>query len=82
MRILESMTRVTLPNQTYIRVWRQENTLQREYNNKDIHTLCKMNIHLYPHQLAEKICSDLDRINAVEVLDADGAGLLIYPDWP
>jgi len=34
-----------------------------------------------PEQLAEKVCT-LPRINAVEVLDADGSGLLIYPDWP
>ena len=81
MRIIESMTRVTLPNKMYIRVWRQENELKSTYDNSDIYTLCKLNTYMSPEQLAEKICT-LSRINAVEVLDADGSGLLIYPDWP
>jgi hypothetical protein len=81
MRIIESMTRVTLPNKMYIRVWRQENELKATYDNNDIHRLCKLNTYMSPEQLAEKVCT-LPRINAVEVLDADGSGLLIYPDWP
>lgn len=81
MRIIESMTRVTLPNKLYIRVWRQESEVKAEYNNQDIHDVCKRNAHLDPGEIAEQVCK-LDRINAVEVLYNDGSGLLIYPDWP
>ena len=81
MRIIESMTRITLPNKTYIRVWRQEFELKDSYDNDDLSVVANLSIHLTPSKIAEKIC-ELPRINAVEVLGADGAGVLIYPDWP
>ena len=35
-----------------------------------------------PLLLAEKLANTLLGLNAVEVLDADGNGGLVYPDWP
>jgi hypothetical protein len=32
--------------------------------------------------LAEKLANTLRNLNAVEVLDANGNGGLVYPDWP
>ena len=81
MRIIESMTRITLPNKTYIRVWRNEDTLQDSYNNSDLNSMANRNTHLTLSQLAEKI-AEMPRVNAVEVLAVDGEGVLIYPSWP
>lgn len=81
MRIIESMTRITLPNKTYIRVWRNEEQLLDQYNNNDIKTVANLNVHLTITQLAEKIAA-MPRVNAVEVLTGDGEGVLIYPSWP
>lgn len=81
MRIIESMTRITLPDKTYIRVWRNEDEVKDTYDNSDLHTMTKMNPHLTMSQLAEKIAT-MPRVNAVEILTGDGAGVLIYPSWP
>jgi hypothetical protein len=35
-----------------------------------------------PMVLAEKLANTLRNLNAVEVLDGNGNGGLVYPDWP
>jgi hypothetical protein len=35
-----------------------------------------------PLALAEKLVNTLAGLNAVEVVDANGNGGLVYPDWP
>ena len=35
-----------------------------------------------PMLLAEKLANTLQGLNAVEVLDDEGNGGLVYPDWP
>lgn len=81
MRIIESMFKVCLPNGMTIRVWRNETELRSTYDNNDINIVANLNTHLQLHEMAELVCK-LPRVNAVEVLDAYGDGVLIYPDWP
>jgi len=35
-----------------------------------------------PMMLAEKLANTLRNLNAVEVVDENGNGGLVYPDWP
>lgn len=81
-RIVESMTKVSLPKYT-IRVWRQEAS---DYEHKpglysDIEQVARANEGSTPSELAAKL-AELPRVNAVEVLDWDLGGVVFYNDWP
>ena len=80
-RIIESMTKITLPNGYTVRVWRNESKLEQHYDNSDINSLALQNVDLTKSELTEALCK-LPRVNAVEVLNSDGSGILIYPEWP
>lgn len=86
---IESMTRFEFQRFT-VRCWRMEESydLQSEIiTRRDIETvLNNMNTdaaHLFslPQYIALAVL-ELDRMNAVEVLDSEGNGCVIYKDWP
>lgn len=66
-----------------IRVWRQEEEVKNKYDNSDI--VQRVNLlherEQTPSQVA-KMITTMPRVNAVEVLDREGNGPLIYNDWP
>lgn len=86
--LFESMTRFTeLPGLT-VRCWREEN----DYNS-DIETATYEEIRVEidklnenPHLLSRvgiaTTLLNIDRMNAVEVLDINGDGCVVYKDWP
>ena len=82
-RVIESMSKYS-PLGLTIRVWRSEAELKSRYSHNDIVKLIdrlsdnrSTPLHTYAQEIAK-----LPRINAVEVLDYDGHGVLIYPEWP
>ena len=80
--LVESMTRISLPKYT-IRVWRQE-AEDHEHTPglySDIESVARANETDKPVELAKKIAA-LPRVNAVEVLDWDLGGCVVYSDWP
>lgn len=79
-RIIESMTKISILNKT-VRVWRNESVLRDAYDNADLDAICQVNMHLPIHIIAE-VLANQTRVNAVEVLNEDGSGVLIYPEWP
>lgn len=78
----ESMTKFRLPDRT-IRIWRQE---------QDAHQYSPVR----PVVLQQAVCTSADTtiddmalalvklpgVNAVEVVDLDGNGVVLYADWP
>lgn len=82
MRVIESMTKISLPKYT-IRVWRDETEefepLPGLYT--DLHSVAQANQDLSPSKLAKKI-AELPRVAAVEVLDWDSGGVVVYNNWP
>jgi hypothetical protein len=81
-RIVESMNKVSLPRYT-VRVWRQE---ESDYEHKpglysDIEQVARANQWATISELAAKL-AELPRVNAVEVLDWDLGGVVVYNDWP
>lgn len=80
-KIIESMTRVPLSGGRVVRVWREESKLKPEYENNDVALAIIANSQLPQDKLAEHVCK-LERINAVEVIDSRGNGVVYYPSWP
>jgi len=78
------MTKIVSPPWT-IRVWRQEPLdYQQSVRNVDLRERA-MNACVEVGGDAFFIAMEimgLDRVNAVEVLDADGNGEVLYKDWP
>ena len=89
MKVIESMTRIVdIPGIT-IRVWREENDLYRTYDKDDL-LVEAWNVYNRGRQtpslglvpdLADAL-SKLPRVNAVEVIDGAGNGVVVYPEWP
>lgn len=80
--LIESMTRISLPRYT-IRVWRQQPE-EFQYNPglfTDLESVARANEDDAPVELAKKIAA-LPNVNAVEVLDWDRGGVVVYNDWP
>jgi len=78
-RQLESITKGTTERFT-VRVWRTEDSLDG-INNSDIQSEIKK-CHYY--QTQQQVAEDLEkfpRVAAVEVLDTNGNGIVVYPDW-
>lgn len=79
-RIIESMTKIQVGSKI-IRVWRNEPALQASYNNSDLINLCH-ELSGFPIDSVASVLAEAPRVNAVEVLNEDGSGVLIYPAWP
>lgn len=81
--VIESMTRFECLNFN-VRVWREENDL--EYDNRDLQKIVKAYETTdwggYGMRLMIESITGLPRVNAVEVLQKNGDGFVIYPDWP
>lgn len=95
-RVYESMTRIPLVVQEpamrrgwnarqvgCVRVWRSEASLEAACNpdRSDIYRVMEA---LGPEASTQEIITALDRlprIEAIEVLDAEGCGALLYPNW-
>jgi len=77
----ESMTRIALEHIT-IRIWREE-PLNAQPDNRDIMEKIKKIVSkpYNPLVLANQIIG-FDRVNAVEVLDKNFQGEVLYRDWP
>ena len=78
-RVYESMTRHYVGAYT-VRVWRDEKSLEPG-NNDDIRAaLDYAPLNATAPDLVALV-EALPRVVAVEVLDDDGNGILLYPDW-
>jgi hypothetical protein len=88
-RVIESMTQIVDRHGGFrVRVWRQEDSLRSVYNNEDIlekvqsWTEFKKTIGgWFSHELADFILK-MERVNAVEVVDKFGNGIVLYSEWP
>ncbi len=90
---IESMTKVIVPwAGLVIRCWRQEDMIDDKTNKKNqeelrLFVLNKDNSDLFSiggnscYPIAEAVLK-LERMNAVEVLDGAGNGVVLYRDWP
>jgi hypothetical protein len=89
--LVESMTKILAASGYVIRVWREQSDIQDEYNNTDLYTA------VYRHQAknaqdGNSICIkptvlikellELGRVNAVEIVDKGGVGVVAYKNWP
>lgn len=79
---IESMTKIGLHNCT-VRVWRKEIKVLDSYDNSDVVAFAEgySSTNYSTSDLAEAIAR-LPRVSAVEVLDIQGNGIVIYPEWP
>jgi hypothetical protein len=78
-RVYESMTRFFKEGYT-VRVWRSEESLKPAPTDDIKWALALAPIDSEPADLVA-IVEALPRVVAVEVLDDDGNGILLYPDW-
>jgi len=78
--LYESMTRIQWGAWT-IRVWRQFEAGD-VVDNGDIHEVVESEVRLaWAGDVVKRILK-LDRVNAVELVDASGNGTVVYKDWP
>ena len=79
---VESMRRVPLSNGRVIRVWRDRTTelLAASYDDADIVSTCIAQANNDTQLLAA--LSKLKAVNAVELVDANGQGTVVYTSWP
>ena len=75
------MTRVPLSGGRVVRVWREEASLLKEYDTGDIQGCIILNSTLPQNKLVDAIMK-LPRINAIEVIDIKGNGVVYYAEWP
>ena len=88
--LIEQMIRVSLPKYT-IRVWRQQtedyqHKTQGVYDHSvqgitDVEATAHSNQDMPPKELALTLLL-LPNVNAVEVLDWERGGVVVYNDWP
>ena len=84
-RVIEAMTRVEWGDGRVVRVWSDLNArsaslhVEHEEVEKMVRRLSDDSVSA--KHLAEKI-ADVPGVNAVEVLEAHGCGVVIYPEWP
>jgi len=76
-RQYESMTKVVKNNLT-VRVWRTEQEFTTG-NNSDIYAAIVL-ANDDPQSISE-ILDTFTNVAAYEILDKDGNGALVYPDW-
>lgn len=80
--VIESMTRIARHGYTF-RIWRKEESVEGQHDNSDLRWVFALkkitpkNVREFAVKLAQ-----MPRVNAVEVVDGNGNGILIYPEWP
>ena len=89
-RVYESMTRLvleTMRDRTVIRVWRDEPVFRAGPDQEVVDHCATMpardptdSFQTYAQVIVHHVAA-LPRIAAIEVLDANGNGGLLYPDW-
>lgn len=79
---VESMRRVPLSNGRVVRVWRDrtKENLAASYDDADIVTTCITHATNDTQLLAA--LAKLKGVNAVELVDANGQGTVVYTAWP
>ena len=81
--LVESMHKIDTPLYN-IRVWVQEEDVESQdcgyIKNKVIELYNKKRWHIHGH-LAKEIL-EFNDVNAVEVLDKGGFGIILYKNWP
>ncbi len=79
---VESMRRVPLSNGRVVRVWRDrtKENLAASYDDSDIVTTC-ISHAINDTQLLAALAK-LKGVNAVELVDANGQGTVVYTAWP
>ena len=84
---IESMTRVAVDG-LVVRVWREEESIQETYENSDIaeevRRICGAYYEASEASRKDIVAAlvDLPRINAVEVTNVNGDGVVVYVNWP
>lgn len=78
--VIESMTTICVGRYT-IRVWRAENEVLDHYDNPDLLDKAYQLGAASQAALAEGI-GQMPRVNAVEVKDEGGDGVVLYHEWP
>jgi hypothetical protein len=93
--LIESMTRlVIMPSpsrQFIIRLWRQEEKYSDEIRQQTLLQAAAL-AEGFTYPMHGKVMADkfevakvllgMDRMNAVEVVDESGEGVVVYKDWP
>lgn len=82
-RVYESMTKVRTPKWTF-RVWRQEDKFTMGPDPAVVYCVQEVT-RLYqdnPEKIVQTIETTLPRINDIEILNNEGDGACVYPDWP
>jgi len=79
---VESMRRVNLSNGRVLRVWRDrtKELLSASYDAADIVSTCIANATNDTQLMAA--VAKLKNVNAVELVDANGQGTVVYTSWP
>lgn len=79
---VESMRRVNLSNGRVLRVWRDrtKELLAASYDDADIVSTCIANATNDTQLMAA--VAKLKGVNAVELVDANGQGTVVYTSWP
>lgn len=82
MRVVESMTKISLPKYV-VRVWRDQ---PQDYEHlpglyTDLHSVAQANQDASASTLAKSLAA-LPHVSAVEVLDWDSGGVVVYNNWP
>ena len=79
---VESMWRISLSNGRGVRVWRDRTTelLAASYDDADIVSTCIAQANNDTQLLAA--LAKLKGVNAVELVDANGQGTVVYTSWP
>jgi len=79
---VESMRRVNLSNGRVLRVWRDrtKELLAASYDDADIVSTCIANATNDTQLMAA--VAKLKGVNAVELVDANGQGTVVYTAWP
>lgn len=79
-RLYESMTNIQTRH-FHIRVWRETEQVQIG-PDKEIEAVCTEMFNAASVEYVMDKLLDLDRVNAVEVLDNEKNGVVGYNDWP
>jgi hypothetical protein len=84
--VAESMTKIKLDDGRIVRVWRNEDpgNLQGSYAqaNKSMLFAVRNWAKIHPMaDLAERILA-VEAVSAVEIIEEDGCGIVLYKEWP
>lgn len=90
---IESITELTCAQENWkIRVWREETELKDQYDNRDLNAvvfafLRRKDAEGNPEPVRRKsvlaeMFAAVPRVNAVEVKDSGGSGVVVYVSWP